>query len=142
MTRVNRPASLGRAGAEAGDGPGTPTPVGSTLVCPTCGVSGVVRAAPASPGASPTCHGPMKVGRPVPCDEVPPRSPDNIMLGGRLYVDEASGFSFWCTRGGPGQVRLGERSLSLRTMVTAFRLGRVLELPGRDGTSQWQRMTG
>jgi hypothetical protein len=130
MTRVNRPTRLRREDIEAGDRPGTPapvsstpvgsTPVGSTLVCPTCGISGVVRVPPGFPSDSPACHGPMKVGRPVPCDEVPPRRPDNVMMGGRLYVDEASGFHFWCTRGGPGQVRLGERSLSLRSMAIAF----------------------
>jgi hypothetical protein len=130
MTRVNRPTRLRRENIEAEDRPGppapvsstpgTPAPVGSTLVCPTCGISGVVRVPPAFPGDSPTCHGPMKVGRPVPCDEVPPRRPDNVMMGGRLYVDEDSGFHFWCTRGGPGQVRLGERPLSLRSMATAF----------------------
>ena len=120
MTRVNRPASQGHQGVEAEDWPGTPAPVGSTLICPTCGVSGVVHAPPAFPSDSPMCHGPMKIGRPVPCDEVPPRRLDNIMMGGRMYVDEVSGFSFWCTRGGPGQVRLGERSLGLRSMVTAF----------------------
>src|ERR1700727_1064615 len=107
MTRVNRPTRLRREDTEAGDcrgtpAPGTPAPVGSTLVCPACGISGVVRVPPAFPSDSPACHGPMKGGRPVPCDEVPSRRPDNIMMGGRMYVDEASGFHFWCTRGGPG----------------------------------------
>jgi hypothetical protein len=120
MTRVNRPPSQGHERVEAGDRPGTPAPVGSTLICPDCGISGVVHVPPASPSDGPICHGPMKIGRPVPCDEVPPRRTDNIMMGGRMYVDEVSGFNFWCTRGGPGQVRVGGRSLSLRAMVSAF----------------------
>ena len=120
MTRVNRLTGQGHESVEAGDWPGASAPVGSTLFCPTCGISGVVHVPPAFPGDSPTCHGPMKVGRPVPCDEVRPRRLDDIMIGGRMYVDAVSGFNFWCTRGGPGQVRLGERSLSLRATVTAF----------------------
>src|SRR6266481_1550843 len=54
-------------------GPGRQLRVGDTLVCPTCAVSGVVRALPSPPGDGPICHGPMKLGRPVPCAEVRPR---------------------------------------------------------------------
>ena len=121
-------------------GPGRLPRVGDTLVCPTCAVSGVVRALPspnsaspnsaspnsASPNstsphsAGPICHGPMKVGRPVPCAEVRPRRSDDAMIGGRLYEDEASGFAFWCTRGGPRPVHFGRRPLSPRDMAAAF----------------------
>jgi hypothetical protein len=94
--------------------------VGDTLVCPTCAVSGVVRALPSPPGVGPICHGPMNVGRPVPCAEVRPRRSDDAMIGGRLYEDEASGFAFWCTRGGPRQVQVDSRLLRLQDMATAF----------------------
>jgi hypothetical protein len=62
----------------------------------------------------------MKVGRPVPCAEVRPRRSDDAMIGGRLYEDEASGFAFWCTRGGPRPVHFGRRPLSPRDMAAAF----------------------
>ena len=101
-------------------GPGSLPRVGDTLVCPTCAVSGVVRALPSPPGAGPICHGPMKVGRPVPCAEVRPRRSDDAMIGGRLYEDEASGFAFWCTRGGPRQVQFDSRPLRLQDMADAF----------------------
>jgi hypothetical protein len=80
---------------------------GSTLTCVSCGVSGVVRTPPA-----PACYGPMQAGRPVRCHEVRPRRADDRMIAGRLYVDAASSFTFWCTRGGPGQVLVGGRRLS------------------------------
>jgi hypothetical protein len=100
--------------------PGSLPRVGDTLVCPTCAVSGVVHAPPSPPGAGPVCHGPMKVGRPVPCAEVRPRRSDDAMIGGRLYEDEASGFAFWCTRGGPRQVHFGSRPLRPHDMAAAF----------------------
>ena len=100
--------------------PGSLPRVGDTLVCPTCAVSGVVRALPSPAGAGPICHGPMKVGRPVPCAEVRPRRSNDVMIGGRLYEDEASGFAFWCTRGGPRQVQFDSRSLRLQDMAAAF----------------------
>jgi hypothetical protein len=101
-------------------GPGSLPRVGDTLVCPTCAASGVVRALPPPPGAGPVCHGPMKVGRPVPCAEVRPRRSDDVMIGGRLYEDEVSGFAFWCTRGGPRQVQFDSRPLLLQDMVAPF----------------------
>ena len=101
-------------------GPGRQLRVGDTLVCPTCAVSGVVRALPSPPGDGPICHGPMKVGRPVPCSEVRPRRSDDAMIGGCLYEDEASGFAFWCTRGGPRQVQFDGRPLPLQDMAAAF----------------------
>ena len=101
-------------------GPGSLPRVGDTLVCPTCAVSGVVRALPSPPGAGPICHGPMKVGRPVPCAEVRPRRSDDAMVGGRLYEDEVSGFAFWCTRGGARQVQFDGRPLRLQDMAAAF----------------------
>jgi hypothetical protein len=112
-------------------GPGRLLRVGDTLTCPTCAVSGVVRALPSPATAGPICHGPMKVGRPVPCSEVRPRGSDDAMIGGRLYEDEATGFAFWCTRGGPGQVQLDSRPLRLQDMAA-----------GKDGLTLWQRMTG
>jgi hypothetical protein len=57
----------------------------------------------------------MKVGRPVPCAEVRPRRSDDVMIGGRLY--EASGFAFWCTRGGPRRVQFDSRPLRLQDMA-------------------------
>ena len=99
--------------------PGTRLRIGETLVCPTCAVSGVVRALPAPRGASPICHGPMTVGRPVPCAEVRLRRSGDVMIGGRLYEDEVSGFAFWCTRGGPGQVLFENRPLRLQNMAAA-----------------------
>jgi hypothetical protein len=98
---------------------GTQLQVGGTLVCPTCAISGVVCALPSPPGEGPICHGPMKVGRPVPCAEVRPRRSDDVMIGGRLYEDEVSGFAFWCTRGGPRQVQFGNRSLRPQNMAAA-----------------------
>jgi hypothetical protein len=62
----------------------------------------------------------MKVGRPVRCSEVRLRRSDDAMIGGRLYEDEASGFAFWCTRGGPGQVQFDSRPLLLQDMAAAF----------------------
>jgi hypothetical protein len=93
--------------------------IGETLVCPTCAVSGVVRALPAPRGAGPICHGPMTVGRPVPCAEIRLRRSGDVMIGGRLYEDEVSGFAFWCTRGGPGQVLFENRPLCLQNMAAA-----------------------
>lgn len=98
---------------------GTQLQVGETLVCPTCAICGVVSALPSLPGAGPICHGPMKVGRPVPCAEVRPRRSDDVMIGGRLYEDEVSGFAVWCTRGGPGQVQFDNRSLRPQNMAAA-----------------------
>jgi hypothetical protein len=100
--------------------PGTRLRVGETLVCPTCAVSGVVRALPAPRGAGPICHGPMMVGRPVPCGEARLREPDDVMIGGRRYEDEVSGFAFWCTRGGLRQVEFDSRPLRLHDMAAAF----------------------
>ena len=100
--------------------PGSLPRVGDTLVCPTCAVSGVVRALPSPPGAAPICHDPMEVGRPVSCAEVRPRRSDDAMIGGRLYEDETSGFAFWCTRGGPRQVQFDSRPLRLQDRVGAF----------------------
>jgi len=62
----------------------------------------------------------MKVGRPVPCAEVRPRRSIDVMIGGRLYEDEASGFAFRCTRGGPCQVQFDSRPLRLQDMAAAF----------------------
>jgi hypothetical protein len=62
----------------------------------------------------------MKIGRPVPCAEVRPRRSNDVMIGGRLYEDEASGFAFWCTRGGPRQVQFDSRPLRLQDMAAAF----------------------
>ena len=100
--------------------PGIRLQIGETLVCPTCAVSGVVRALPAPRGAGPVCHGPMTVGRPVPCGEVRLRKPDDVMIAGRLHEDEVSGFAFWCTRGGPRQVQFDSRPLLLQDMVAPF----------------------
>src|SRR6266568_6696679 len=69
-------------------GPGSLPRVGDTLVCPTCAVSGVVRALPSPPGAGPICHGPMKVGRPVPCAEVRPRRSDDAMIRSEEHTSE------------------------------------------------------
>ena len=101
-------------------GPGSLPRVGDTLTCPTCAVSGVVRALPSLPGAGPICHGPMTVGRPVPCGEVRLRKPDDVMIAGRLYEDQVSGFAFWCTRGGSRQVEFDSRPLRLQDMAAAF----------------------
>jgi hypothetical protein len=100
--------------------PGVRLRVGETLVCPTCAISGVVRALPWPSGASPICHGPMTVGRPVPCGEVRLRKPDDVMIAGRLYEDQVSGFAFWCTRGGSRQVEFDSRPLLLQDMAAAF----------------------
>ena len=100
--------------------PGIRLRVGETLVCPACAISGVVRALPWPSGAGPVCHGPMTVGRPVPCAEVRLRKPGDVMIAGRLYEDEVSGFAFWCTRGGPHQVLFDYRPLRLQNMAAAF----------------------
>ena len=100
--------------------PGTRLRVGETLVCPTCAISGVVRALPAPPGAGPICHGPMTVGRPVPCAEARLRRSDDVMIAGRLYEDEVSGCAFWCTRGGSRQVEFDSRPLRLQDMAAGF----------------------
>jgi hypothetical protein len=100
--------------------PGIRLRVGETLVCPACAISGAVRALPAPRGAGPICHGPMTVGRPVPCAEVRLRKPDDVMIAGRLYEDEVSGFAFWCTRGGSRQVEFDSRPLRLQDMAAAF----------------------
>src|ERR1700751_3138581 len=100
--------------------PGLRLQIGETLVCPTCAVSGVVRALPAPRGAGPICHSPMTVGRPMPCAEVQLRKPDDVMIAGRLYEDEVSGFAFWCTRGGSRQVEFDSRPLRLQDMAAAF----------------------
>jgi hypothetical protein len=97
--------------------PGIRLHIGETLVCPTCAVSGVVRALPAPRGAGPVCHAPMELGRPVPCAEIRLRRSDDVMIGGRLYEDEVSGFAFWCTRGGPRQVVFDNRPLRLQDMA-------------------------
>ena len=99
--------------------PGIRLRVGETLVCPTCAISGVVRALPWPSGAGPICHAPMTAGRPVPCAEVRLRRSDHVMIGGRLYEDEVSGFAFWCTRGGPHQVLFDSRPLRLQDMAAA-----------------------
>jgi hypothetical protein len=100
--------------------PGTRLRVGETLVCPMCAINGVVRALPSPRGAGPICHGPMTVGRPTPCAEVRLRKPDDVMIAGRLYEDEVSGFAFWCTRGGPRQVEFDSRPLRSQDMAAAF----------------------
>src|ERR1700740_2717764 len=89
---------------------------GDKLVCPAWRVSGVWRLLPPPPGDGPICRGPMKLGRPVPCAEVRPRRSDDVMIGGRRYEDEVSGFAFWCTRGGPRRVRFDSRPLILQDM--------------------------
>ena len=48
---------------------------GSTLVCPACRASVVVVSSLGTPEI-PTCHQPMRLGPPVACHEVRPRSPD------------------------------------------------------------------
>lgn len=100
--------------------PGTRLRIGETLVCPACAISGVVRALPAPRGGGPICHGPMKVGHPVPCSEIRTRRSDDVMIGGRLYEDEISGLAFWCTRGGPHQVLFDNRPLRLQNTAAAF----------------------
>jgi hypothetical protein len=62
----------------------------------------------------------MQAGRPVRCDEVRLRQADDRMIVGRLYVDPVSGFGFWCTRGGPGEVFVGERRLRPRDAAAAI----------------------
>jgi hypothetical protein len=62
----------------------------------------------------------MKVGHAVPCDEIRPRRGDDVMVGGQLYEDKVSGFAFWCTRGGPGQVRFDNRPLRPQSAAGAF----------------------
>jgi len=61
----------------------------------------------------------MTVGRPVPCAEVRLPKPDDVLIAGRLYEDEVSGFAFWCTRGGPRQVLFDSRRLRLQDMAAA-----------------------
>ena len=100
--------------------PGTRLRVGETLVCPACAISGVVRALPWPRGAGPICHGPMTVGRPVPCAEARLRKREDVMIAGRLFEDEVSGFAIWCTRGGPRQVQFDSRSLRVQDMAAAF----------------------
>ena len=119
MKRADPPEAQGLPAATLLMRAGTQLQVGETLVCPTCAVSGVVCALPSPPGAGPICHGPMKVGRPVPCAEVRPRRSDDVMIGGRLYEDEVSGFAFWCTRGGLRQVLFDNRPLRLQDMAAA-----------------------
>ena len=99
--------------------PGIRLQIGETLICPICAVSGVVRALPAPRGTGPVCHAPMTVGRPVPCSEIRLHRSGDVMIGGRLYEDEVSGFAFWCTRGGPGQVLFDNRPLRLQNMAAA-----------------------
>lgn len=120
MTQADRAADPGHLTIEMPGAPGVLAAVGATLVCPGCGISGVVRARPAFPGDALTCHGYIEAGRPVPCDEIRPRQLDDIMVAGRLYVDAVSGFAFWCTRGGSHQVKLGERLLGTRITAGAF----------------------
>jgi hypothetical protein len=119
MTHGNWAAGRGHRRVEPPLTPDTPAVTGATLVCPGCGISGVVRAQPAFPGEGLTCHGPMEVGRPVPCDEVRPRLPGDVMIAGYLYVDALSGFALWCTRGGPHEMRLGGRPLRMRITAAA-----------------------
>jgi hypothetical protein len=97
--------------------PGIRLRVGETLACPICTVSGVLRALPWPSGAGPVCHAPMTVGRPVPCAEIRLRRSDDVMIGGRLYEDEVSGFALWCTRGGPRQVQFDNQLLRLQDMA-------------------------
>jgi hypothetical protein len=114
---VNSSDDSGVVAAQVGAGEELPLRVGSTLICPTCGIGGVVRALSNSPAELPSCHGPMRVARPVPCSEVRPRSATDAMLGGALYRDVTSGFEFWCTRGGPQQIRIGDHALLPHTLV-------------------------
>jgi hypothetical protein len=119
MTPGNRAAGRGHRKVEAPLAPDALVATGATLICRGCGISVVVHAQPALPGENPTCHGPMVVGRPVPCDEVRPRRPDDDMVAGCLYVDAASGLALRCTRGGPFSVRLGGRALRARITAAA-----------------------
>src|ERR1700757_370707 len=104
MTQGKRAAGPGHRTVEVSASSGAAAAVGATIVCPDCGISGVVRARPDFPSDGLICHGAMEVGPPVPCDEVRPRQPDDVMVAGYLYVDGRSGFALWCTRGGPHQV--------------------------------------
>src|SRR6476661_7977705 len=60
---------------------------GSTLVCPACRASVVVVSSLGTPEI-PTCHQVMRLGPPVACHEVQPRSPDDTLIGGQLYRSE------------------------------------------------------
>lgn len=93
--------------------------LGATLICSTCGICGVLRTLPSPPTEVPTCHGPMRVGRPVRCSDVRRRQAADMMIAGALYCDALSGIEFSCTRGGGEQVRMGERPLLPRTLVAA-----------------------
>jgi hypothetical protein len=125
LRRWSRGAGLTRAdqistGVVTRNAAGRPAVVGSTLVCRSCGVGGVVHTPPAPGSEAPACHGAMQAGRPVRCGEVRLRQPDDRMIGCRLYVDAVSGFTFWCTRGGPGEVLVGERRLNLQDRAVAI----------------------
>jgi hypothetical protein len=119
MTQGNRAAGTGHRMIDAPQTPDTRTAAGATLVCRGCGISGVVHAERAFRGEHLTCHGLMVAGRPVGCDEVHSRLPDDIMVAGYLYVDALSGFALRCTRGGPFAVRLGGRPLRARITAAA-----------------------
>jgi hypothetical protein len=83
---------------------------GSTLVCPACRASVVVVS---SLGTSevPTCHQLMRLGPPVACHEVRPRSPDDTLIRGQIYEDAPSGLVVRCTSGGPVSVRIAGRQM-------------------------------
>lgn len=90
-------------------GPARPS-AGSTLVCPTCGASVVVVSSLGTPEI-PTCHQVMRLGPPVACHEVQPRSPDDMLISGQLYEDTPSGLVVRCTRGGPTSVHIAGRQM-------------------------------
>jgi hypothetical protein len=86
----------------------------STLTCPACGLSLVVRRWPASGADVITCHGTLLAGSAVPCGEVAARMPGQVMVAGSTYVDSTTGLMVRCTRGGPRLAQLGSRPLTLR----------------------------
>src|SRR5579859_5533177 len=96
---------------------GTPTvadeiAAGRTVVCPACGVRGVVESV-GTGWERLTCHTPLETARPVRCGNVPPRDNHDRMVTGRRYQDVASGFTVRCTWGGPGRIMVDGRALRL-----------------------------
>src|SRR6476620_9955286 len=83
---------------------------GNTLVCPACRASVVVVSSLGTPEI-PTCHQVMRLGPPVACHEVQPRSPDDTLISGQIYVDAPSGLVLLCTRGGPTSVHVAGRQM-------------------------------
>ena len=121
MTECNRADRPGCQAIAKLAWPGARVLVGETLICPTCGMSGVVCAGTTVPIDGPSCHGPMKPARPVPCDEVRPCMPGDAMVGGYLYVDMVTGFALRCTRGGPRRAWICGRPLCPQTAGGALR---------------------